>query len=503
MLELKELHHHHISILGYNHISEWTLQQLLLYYAKTYLPTYDPCDPDTKIISKVFNYLKDENIKLLQSMKIFNYDGFVRAVYTDDSKNDVKDEINVTSLDIDVLVNVLKQIKCFPVKGHTKKFKCSKSRVCNNCPGNGNCLVFGNIKRAIDALLKVRHLAAHQAKDIWIQLQDGTFNNSDFPCDTNFHQLWDIYTDHLKTIIFFLKDNGQITGTQAGDREYQLVNYGSLKDSNVADSRILVQYANYVIAQENQLINKSIDISFDLEISDVHLPSRILALNGELMDHVVVFAEFFIASLSGVKEVDIRRRGFSEVKPRTDPDSVRVEITLNHRSPLLIQDYTNMGSEQSETFVKTLFAAIKDYLDGKYHAAVDIFLKEWKPGSIKLVFNIEHLEFVDVQFKELEEFMKKQLASLIPNCLVDIFIQHKGNIAEMERKLFLSFTVMLVTESIEDLPTADIERNVEDILKNQASLYLDFLTSVKLVNTGKCKYLSLITFLIAFCFSRL
>ena len=425
MIELKELHHHHISILGFNHLSEWALQQLLLYYAKMYLPTYDANDPEVKVVSKIFNYLKDNNIKLLKSMKIFNFDGFVRTVYTDDSKEFVKEEISITCLDIDVVVNVLKQIKCFPVKD-VNKFDCSNSRLCSNCSDKSNCRVFGSIKRAIDALLRVRHLAAHQAKDLWIQLENGSYRSPDFQNGANFHQLWDVYTDHLKTVIKFLKDNEEITETQFNDRIYELVKYGNVKDSGESDNNILQQYANYVMVHEGKrLIEKSIDITFDIAIEGDPLPRRIFAMDGELMDHVKVYAENSIAQLVGVNAVKIIKRGCYEKQQHAD--SVRVEITISHQSPQRLQGYNDMENEQSEKFWKDLFVKIKHHFSKKYEKAVEIVLKQWKPGSIKLVFNIENLDPKDVQFEQLKEFMKKLLASLMPDCRVDLFIHHEGS----------------------------------------------------------------------------
>jgi len=150
VMELNGLHHHHISILGFNDISSWALQKLLLHFTRTFLPTYHVNDTPEEATSKAFTYLKDENSKTFNLQHVFTNPP-VREILFDEMTKDIKKEIKPDALDVDLMINTLQHIKCFPTANvaYRKYLACTSKNhqfCCKNCKGQHKCSSCGRAK---------------------------------------------------------------------------------------------------------------------------------------------------------------------------------------------------------------------------------------------------------------------------------------------------------------------------------------------------------------------
>jgi len=287
---LKCLHHHHISMIGFKHVSQWTLQQLLLHLTKTYLENYEESDTENKAIYKVFSFLKKENVLNKVASGKLQKDILI------DEKNDLKAEISLTSLDVTLVVSTLQNMKCFPTASEnyrkdlicklcklkpTPHCGCGRNKcenlccldhgnncdhpcvevncktlktVCNNqylvcckeCESCSKCAQtchYKDLREKIKVIKDARNIESHETDDLWNDLDENTYHNSSFPGIKGWKPLWDLIHMNLVDVIVFLYSKCSITFNDFTEKIAQLQSFREVTDSN--QERIILILQNY------------------------------------------------------------------------------------------------------------------------------------------------------------------------------------------------------------------------------------------------------------------
>ena len=147
MKHLEVLHDIHLSLLIFLFITRRTLQDLLCFYVSQYSPDFDKNDLIERSFSKFLGYMKLHHEKIFKKLYLYTYEQAYKIIFTDDSKQTLKLEINFQKLDITIITDIIQNTPFFPScktslrRQLTCKSNTHISKCCSNCNKEHLCSI--------------------------------------------------------------------------------------------------------------------------------------------------------------------------------------------------------------------------------------------------------------------------------------------------------------------------------------------------------------------------